>query len=202
MSYPHGALRRQAPPCSPRRPNFCDIARAPRLPEPPEGAPSPCLRHLSSTRTRHAAPHRARRRRRRSSDVRRHVICGRLLLARGTDAHLPTAWRGLYQDRWHIKVVLAPMPDKPCARALLPCGARGHTLVEGGGQGCTEGWHRRGRSPERCHTVGGRRVGLVTRGPWPSTHSYALCSGRFPSPRMPCAPRARRIMIRVHLGFH
>src|SRR5262249_50141837 len=83
------------------------------------------------------------------------VVCGRLLLARGTDAHLPTPWCGLHQDRWRIAAVLADMPDKPRASALR------HALVERGRQGIAEGRHRWGWTPTRCHAVMGRQVGAV-----------------------------------------
>src|SRR5262249_32366652 len=89
------------------------------IPEPSEGTPLPTLCHLCSTHERRVAPHavqagsrgtppgvgdvtacgatRARRHRRRSSDVGLRVGGGPLLLARGTDAHLPTPGRRLHE---------------------------------------------------------------------------------------------------------
>src|SRR5262249_6037089 len=62
-----------------------------------------------------------------------------------------------------IEAVLADMPDEPRTGAL------GHTLVEGGGQGLTEGRQRRGRTPAGCHAVVSRRVG-ATPAAFPACH--------------------------------
>src|SRR5262245_46305543 len=89
------------------RPSVTSRSLCACIPEPPAGTPLPTLSHLSSTHERRVAPRAVRagyrctlppgvgdvpdcgatcaqRRRRRSSDVGLRVVCGRLLLARGT----------------------------------------------------------------------------------------------------------------------
>src|SRR5262245_62360367 len=158
------------------RPSVTSRALCACIPEPSEGTPLPILSHLCSTHERRVAPHAvytgyrctptgvgdvtacgatcARRRHKRSSDVGSHVVCGRLLLARGTDAHLPTPGRGLHQDCWRVEAVLADMPDQQRASALR------HALVERGRQGLAEGRHHRGWTPTRGHAGMGHQVGL------------------------------------------
>ena len=190
------------------RPSVTSRALCACIPEHPEGAPlphpcatSPAPANVTQCRTpcelatatrrrrgwetsQPAVPHRARRRRRRSSDVGLRVVCGRCLLAGGTDAHLPTPWRGLHQDRWRIEAVLADVPDKQRASALR------HALVESGRQGMAEGRHHWGGTPTRCHAVMGRQVGAVHASfpvfhpvlrslPWTvSLSPHATCSSR------------------------
>ena len=77
------------------------------------------------------------------------VARGRLLLARGTDAHLPTPRRWLHQGRWRIQAALADMAHEGLTGAVVPRYPLGHAPTEGGGERILEGRHRRGGPPAR-----------------------------------------------------
>jgi hypothetical protein len=72
-----------------------------------------------------------------------------LLLARGTDAHLPTPRRGLHQERWRIQAALAEMAHEGLTGAVVLRDPLGHAPTEGGGARIREGRHRRGGPPAR-----------------------------------------------------
>ena len=95
-------------------------------------------------------PRRARRHLRHSPGLGSRVARGRLLLARGTDAHLPTPRRWLHQERWRIQAALADMAHEGLTGAVVPRYPLGHAPTEGGGERLREGRHRRGGPPARA----------------------------------------------------
>ena len=75
-----------------------------------------------------------------------------LVLARGTDVHLPTPRRGLHPERWRIQVALAEMAHEGLTGAVVLRDPLGHAPTEGGGTRIREGRHRRGGPPARVGT--------------------------------------------------
>jgi hypothetical protein len=89
------------------------------------------------------------------------VARGRLLLAHGTDAQLPTPRRGLPQERWRIQAALAEMAHEGRVGAVVPRGPLGHTPTEGSSQRILAGWQRRGGTPAPCGAGTDRWGGAV-----------------------------------------